>query len=78
MARYGKKTSLSPSEVIEEAVKFFEKKWGLKIVEKSHEMVCFESELGHVTITACQNDETDVDLETREFDYAVKEFMTKI
>lgn len=78
MARYGIKTRLSPSEAIEEAIKFFGKKVGLKMVEKTREMVCFESELGHVTITVCENDETDVDLETREFDYDVKEFMTKI
>jgi hypothetical protein len=78
MARYGVKTNLSPSEVIEEAVNYFKGEWGLDIVKKSQEMVCFESKLGHVTITICRNDKTDVDLETREFDNAVKEFMTKI
>ena len=79
MARYGKKTSLKPSEVVERAVKFFgEGGLGLKIVEKTQEMVCFEGGGGHVTITTCLNGETDVDLETREWDYQVKEFMGKI
>lgn len=79
MARYGKKTSLKPSEVIDRAVKFFgEGGLGLKIVEKTEEMVCFEGGGGHVTIIPCLNGETDVDLETREWDYQVKEFMGKI
>ena len=48
------------------------------MVEKSQERVYFEIELGHVTITTRLNNNTDVELETREFDYAVREFMTKI
>ncbi len=79
MARYGKKTSLKPSHVIEKAVKFFgEGGLGLKIVEKTQEIVCFEGVGGHVTITTRTNGETDVDLETKEWDYQVKEFMGKI
>lgn len=79
MGRYGKTTSLKPSEVIERAVKFFsEGGLGLKMVERTQELVCFEGGGGHVTITACPNDETDVELETREWDYQVKEFMGKL
>jgi hypothetical protein len=79
LAHYGKKTSLKPSEVIERAVKFFgEGGLGLKIVEEKQDMVCFEGGGGHVTITTCTNSETDVDLETVEWDYQVKEFMRKI
>jgi hypothetical protein len=79
LAHYGKKTSLKPSEVIERAVKFFgEGGLGLKIVEETQETVCFEGGGGHVTITTCPNGETDVDLETMEWDYQVKEFMGKI
>ena len=79
MARYGKKTSLKPSEVIEKAVNFFsEGGLGLKITDKTQEKVCFEGGGGHVTIITCLNGKTDVDLETREWDYQVKEFMGKI
>jgi hypothetical protein len=78
MARYGKKSSLEPSEVIDEAVKYFKENWSLKVVQRTQDLVCLENDLGHVTITVCKNDETDVELETREFDFAVKEFMTKI
>jgi hypothetical protein len=78
MARYGKKTNLSSSEVIEKAVIFFRDARGLKIVEKSQELVCFENAIGHVTITVCENGQTDVELETREFDYDVREFMRKL
>ena len=53
MGRYGKTTSLKPSEVIERAVKFFsEGGLGLKMVERTQELVCFEGGGGHVTITA--------------------------
>jgi hypothetical protein len=78
MASYGKKSNLGPSKVIDEAVKYFTEEWSLKVVQRTQDMVCLESDLGHVTITVCKNEETDVELETREFDYAVKEFMSKI
>ena len=78
MARYGRKTNLSPSEVIEKAVKYFGGEWGLSITERTEERVCFASDVGHVTIDTCQNDKTDVELETREFDNPVKEFMSKL
>lgn len=79
MGRYGKKTRLKPPEVIERALSFFgEGGVGLEIVERSEEMVCFEGGGGRVTIIACLNDETDVDMETREWDYQVKRFMGKL
>jgi hypothetical protein len=78
MARYGKKTKLSSSEVIEKAVKYFSEERGLKIVEKSQEIVCFENSIGHVTITVCDNGKTDVELETREYDYDVRDFMNRL
>ena len=78
MARYGKKTSLTPLELIEKAVEFFRDSMRLEISERTDEIVCFESELGYVTITACSNDQTDVELETREYDYDVRKFMEKL
>jgi len=79
MARYGKKTRIKPSEVIDRAERYFGSGGlGLKIVDRSDEMICFEGGGGHVTIIACQNDETEVDLETREWDFQVKEFMNKL
>ena len=79
MARFGKKTSLKPSEVIEKAVGFFGNGGiGLKIVERADEIICFEGGGGHVTITLCLNEKTDVDLETREWDYQVIQFMREI
>ncbi|KON30964.1 hypothetical protein AC482_02425 [miscellaneous Crenarchaeota group-15 archaeon DG-45] len=79
MGRYGKKTRLNPPEVIERAIRHFgEGGLGLEMVERTQEMVCFEGGGGHVTITACENDGTDVDLETREWDYQVREFMGRL
>jgi hypothetical protein len=50
----------------------------LKITAKDEKMVCLEGGGGQVTITACSNDETDVDIVTSEWDYHVKQFMQRI
>lgn len=41
-------------------------------------MVCFEGGGGHVTVVACENEETEIEIETREWDYQVKKFLGKI
>jgi hypothetical protein len=78
MARYGKKTKLSSSKVVEKALKFFETDRGFQVGEECGDMVTFTNNIGHITITLCENGETDVEIETREFDYDVKEFLAKI
>jgi len=77
--RYTVKTKLKPDEVIERAVKFFGKGGvGLEVTDRSGSTVCFEGGGGHVTIIVCPGELTDVDLETREWDYQVKRFMENI
>ena len=81
MARYSKQSQLEPDEVLRRAEDFFGNGGlGLQAVERSECCLSFEGGGGHVTITAarCEPNHTDVDLETREWDYHVKKFIQKI
>ena len=78
MARYGKETKMEAEEVLRRAEKFFGTGGlGMKVVERNECCLSFEGSGGHVTVSAarCKPDITDVDLETREWDYQVKKFM---
>ncbi len=77
--RYGKKTGLKPSEVLEMASEFFgEAGMGLRVVERTSSLICFEGGGGYVTVTTRTKNGTEVDLETREWDPKVREFMDTI
>ncbi|MFO7918137.1 MAG: hypothetical protein R6V13_08665 [Anaerolineae bacterium] len=80
MPRYSVKTNLSPEESVEEAKAFFgEGGLGLKESEQGPCCMAFEGGGGHVTVTAfAEDEETTVEVETREWDYHVKRFMGKI
>ncbi|MFQ6100440.1 MAG: hypothetical protein ACE5OS_04315 [Anaerolineae bacterium] len=80
MARYSVETKLSPEEAIERATAYFgEGGLGLKAVEENPCCVSFEGGGGHVTVTASTGEKkTTVELETREWDYHVKQFMGKL
>lgn len=78
MARYGKETKFAPDKVIDQAIEFFGKA-GLTLKQQTASAVSFEGGGGHVAITADPKGKgSDVDLETREWDYQVKEFMKKL
>ena len=81
MARYSKQSRLEPIAVLRLAENFFGAGGlGLKVVERNECCLSFEGGGGHVTVSAarCEPDYTEVDLETREWDYQVKEFMGKL
>jgi len=81
MARYTKQSQWEPNEVLRRAEGFFGAGGlGLKVVERNECCLSFEGGGGHVTVTAvrCEPDHTEVDLETREWDYQVKKFMGKL
>jgi hypothetical protein len=80
MARYGVVTKLSPEEVINRAMRFFgDGGLGLEAKEEGACCASFTGGGGHVRVTvASKQDLTDVDLETREWDYDVKRFMRRI
>jgi hypothetical protein len=75
--RYGVSTHLAPEKVIEKAVEYFEK-LGLEITQRDEDSVCMEGGGGHVTLSVCGEDQTDVDILTEEWDQKVKEFIQRI
>jgi hypothetical protein len=80
MAVYGVESKLSPEQVIERAVAYFGER-GLELETSEQDPCCvtFTGGGGHVTVTASSEEKvTDVRLETREWDYHVKQFMREI
>jgi hypothetical protein len=88
MARYGKESKLSPDKILEKAIEFFGPDGlGLEVKEQGEGCATFEGGGGHVFVQACEKGPalrlrsgqgSEVDLETREWDYQVKQFMGKI
>jgi hypothetical protein len=78
--RYGVETKMSPSKVLDKAVTYFGPE-GLGLDVTSEEGCCarFEGSGGYVLVTADEAEgHTEVDLETREWDFQVKQFMSEI
>lgn len=80
MARYSVETKLSPEKAVEVAAVYFgEGGLGLEAVEKNPCCVYFEGGGGHVYVTAGAGEKgTTIELETREWDYHVKQFMRQV
>lgn len=79
MARYAVKTELSPEETIDEVVRFFEGAIGLTLEERSECCVYLTGGGGHVSVTATDTEgDTTAEIETREWDTQVREFMRRI
>ncbi len=80
MPRMVIKTKLSPEEAIKRAVEFFGPHgYGLEVKEQSADCASFEGGGGGVEITACTEEKgASVELESREWDYQVTEFIGKI
>jgi len=79
MARYGVKTKMDPQGVIQRAVDFFgEGGAGLDLLERSPCCARFEGGGGHVSVTVSEQDPTEVEVVTREFDYEVKQFVRQV
>ena len=80
MPRYGVKTDKSPNEAIDETIEYFgEPGLGMTISFQSPYSVTLEGGGGFVTVVASEKDEeTEVEITTREWDYHVKKFMEKV
>jgi hypothetical protein len=80
MARYGRESKLKPLTVLKRAVAF----WGpdgigLEVQSQSLTSVHFAGSGGHVSIQVRKSERgSEVELETREWDYQVQKFMGKI
>jgi hypothetical protein len=79
MALYSVETRVSPEQAIREAVAFFGP-GGLGL-EVAHQNFCsarFEGGGGHIYVSATDGKKTTVELETREWDYHVRQFIRDI
>jgi hypothetical protein len=80
MLRIGKKSNYSPQEVLQKAVAFFKEQGGLTLARQSPTMVYLVGGGGHVQVMAEPHEEgeTEVDIESREWDYDVKQFLKEL
>ena len=80
MLKIATKTKLSPEEAIKRAVEFFGPGgYGLEIKRQQSNCAYFEGGGGGVEVTTCAEEKgSSVELESREWDYQVKEFIRKI
>jgi len=80
MARYSVETKLEPEEAIRKAVAYFGKDGlGLEAIEENPCCFHFQGAGGHVAATAYkEGKKTTLELETREWDYQVKQFMKEL
>ena len=80
MARYSVETKLDSDQVMEKAVAYFGPEGvGLQVTEQASCCAHFVGGGGHVHVTVVATEpRTTVELETREWDYDVKQFMHKI
>ena len=76
--RYSVETKLPTTKVIEEVRSYFIDNFGLKTTSEAENRLCLEGGGGYVTILLCPGARTSVEIETRELDRAVKEFMERI
>ena len=80
MLKVATKSKLSPEEAIKRAVEFFGPGGhGLEVKNQTPDCAYFEGGGGGVNVTTCAEEKgTSVELESREWDYQVKEFIRKI
>jgi hypothetical protein len=77
MIRISKKTQLKPEAIMEKAVQYFSKELGMKLADLSACCAYFEGTGGHVKISFAVNDNTDVEIESREWENQAKEFLSR-
>jgi len=80
MIRIEKSTRLTPTEIIDKAAAYFGDD-GEGLVEKERGMCCvsFEGGGGYVAVSVADDDKRRVvDVESREFEYQVKNFLNTI
>ncbi len=82
LLRMGAKTNQSPQEVLNRAVAYFgEHGVGLKLVQQRPNAVQFAGGGGHVQVTvspANNGQQTEIDLQTRDWEYDVKRFLREL
>ena len=80
MLRISRQTGLNPASVIEAAARFFgQDGQGLQEKERSPCCILFEGAGGYIFVSVVDDTKLrKVDVETREFEYQAKEFLTSL
>jgi len=77
--RYEVITKLTPQEALAHAIAYFGRGGqGLEITSQGDLSLVFQGGGGYVAIIAQPGDKTTLDLETREWDWAVRQFMAEV
>lgn len=81
--RYEVSTKRTPQDVIQHAITHFGPQgMGLQVVDRNEACLIMQGGGGHVAMTACAGktpgEKTTVEIETREWDYAVRQFMEQV
>lgn len=78
--RYEVPTKLAPQEAIAYAKDYFGSQGvGLEVTDEHELRVTLQGGGGHVSVVACPGEKkTILELETREWDYPVRQFMRKV
>ena len=76
--RYSIETKLSSDAVRKEALTYFVNGFGLKTVSDESDTLCLEGGGGQITMMFCPGTTTTIEIETQEWDNAVRDFMSKI
>src|SRR4030095_10700692 len=77
--RYEATTGLTPREALEQAISYFGRGGvGLQAISQPPHSLLFQGGGGHVAITIKPSATTTLELETREWDFAVRRFMEQV
>jgi len=77
--RYQVTTTLTPCQALEQALADFGPGGvGLQTTSQNNLGLVFQGGGGHIAVTAQPGAETTLELETREWDYAVQQFMARV
>lgn len=77
--RYEVTTGLTPREALEQAIAYFGRGGaGLQALSQTPQSLVFQGGGGHVAITMKPGATTTLELETREWDFAVQRFMGQV
>jgi hypothetical protein len=77
--RYEVHTELTPRKALEQALADFGPQGtGLALMSKANLRLVFQGGGGYIAVTARPGTPTAIELETREWDYAVQQFMARV
>jgi hypothetical protein len=76
--RYETTTTLAPDAALAAAEQFFSGEFGLTVRQRGPQVIGFEGGGGHVLVSVAGEHPTTLELETREWDRQVTQFMGRL